>query len=114
MSFQNGHSKLGGRKAGTPNRSFNVRERLEQLDCDPLEECIRIAQDPSTSPELKAKIWLSIVEYTSPKLRSVSVPESAGPEPPKIEIVRVLYRAPNGVPVDEEPAPRLLEVTKAK
>jgi hypothetical protein len=93
VSFQNGHLKLGGRKAGTPNRStsfVSVRERLRQLDCDPLEELLKIARDPSSSPELKARILLGLLDYISPKLRAVSA-QVAGPDdlPMKIEIVSV-------------------------
>jgi hypothetical protein len=117
--FRNGHAKLGGRTAGIPNRStsfVSVRERLEQLDCDPVAEAIAIARDPSTSPELKAKIWLGILDYISPKLRAVdqTIGGPDGEPAQKIEVVRVVFREPRATPVDAEPPPRPFEATKAK
>jgi hypothetical protein len=107
--FRNGHLKSGGRLRGTPNKNsfVSVRHRLEQLDCDPLEEAIRIARDPASSPELKARIWLSILDYTSPKLRAVSVsPSEPDAMPFKIEIVRV------SVQREIEPATEAPEVVR--
>jgi hypothetical protein len=116
VSFQNGHVKLGGRKAGTRNRSFSVRERLEQLDCDPLEECIKIAQSNESSNELKAKIWLGILDYTAPKLRAIDQ-TIGGPDgqPPQIEIIRVEFKPPPaGSQDDTARASAYGEATKAK
>jgi hypothetical protein len=91
VSFQNGHVKLGGRKAGTPNRSTSVRECLERLNLSPVEEVVKIARSDESSNELRARIWLSLAEYISPKLRAISMPELAGPDatPLQIEIIRV-------------------------
>jgi hypothetical protein len=83
VPFARGHSKVGGRVQGTPNKNsfVTVRERLEQLDLDPLEEAIRIARDKSSSMELKAKIWLAIMDYTEAKpQRALAV--SLEPEAP--------------------------------
>jgi hypothetical protein len=90
VSFQNGHAKLGGRKAGTPNRGTSVRECLERLNVDPVEEVVKIAQSDESSHELKARIWLSLAEYVSPKLRAVDQTIGA-PDVNKlqIEIIRV-------------------------
>jgi hypothetical protein len=60
------------------------------LNLDPVEEVIKIAQSDESSNELRARIWLSLAEYISPKLRAIdqtlSTPDGAGL---RIEIVRV-------------------------
>jgi hypothetical protein len=67
-----------------------VRECLERLNLDPVEEVVKIAQSDESSNELRARIWLSLAEYISPKLRAVDQTISApGGEPMQIEIVRV-------------------------
>ena len=109
MSFQNGHAKLGGRKAGTPNRSASVRECLERLNLDPVEEVVKIAQSDESSNELRARIWLSLAEYVSPKLRAVDQtigsPDGTGL---KIEIVRVAPKTDMDTEAPaERPEPRL-------
>jgi hypothetical protein len=80
-----------------------VRERLAELDCDPVAELVLIARDPSTSPELKSRILLGILDYASPKLRAVAVaPAEPDALPFQIEIVSVA--SPNA---DPEPAPQM-------
>ena len=110
VSFRNGHVKLGGRKAGTRNRSTSVRECLERLNLDPVEEVVKIAQSDASSNELRARIWLCLAEYCSPKLRAVdqvlTTPDGSGL---RIEIVRIQSTQPrlpqpNGRIIEAPPA----------
>ena len=60
--FANGHKKLGGRRAGTPNKATSsLRERIEALD--PLGDLIALARAQDASPELKAKVLLELLSY---------------------------------------------------
>jgi hypothetical protein len=62
-----GQPKTGGREKGTPNRATSVlREKLAALDCDPMEELVKIARDPKTETGVKVNIFSSLMRYTSP------------------------------------------------
>jgi hypothetical protein len=89
---------------------MSVRECLERLNLDPVEEVVKIAQSDESSNELRARIWLSLAEYISPKLRAVDQ-TIGGPDdatPFQIEIVRVSTRSEveTEAPI-ERPARRL-------
>ena len=64
--FVNGHKKLGGRKAGTPNKTTaSLRERIEALD--PLGDLIALTRAQETSAELKVKVLLELLSYIGAK-----------------------------------------------
>ena len=88
--FANGHKKLGGRRAGTPNKATaSLRERIEALD--PLGDLIALARARDTSPELKAKVLLELLSYIGAKPgRGVSVELG---KPLDLESVRAFMRA---------------------
>jgi hypothetical protein len=82
---------------------------LERLNLDPVEEVVKIAQSDESSNELRARIWLSLAEYVSPKLRAVDQTIGASDDQSlKIEIVRVSTRSEveTEAPI-ERPARRL-------
>ena len=92
--FVNGHKKLGGRRAGTPNNATaSLRERIEALD--PLGDLIALARAQDTSPELKAKVLLELLSYIGAKpARGVSVELE---KPLDLESVRAFMMAdPDG------------------
>jgi uncharacterized protein (DUF1810 family) len=44
-----------------------LREKLEALACDPLEELVKIARQPQTPPGLRATIYTTLMPYVFPK-----------------------------------------------
>jgi hypothetical protein len=73
--------KTGGRSAGTPNRkTLEITELLESYDCNPIEGMVRIAQDETNTPELRARMFSELAQYMYPKRRAVemSAHEGAG------------------------------------
>src|SRR5262245_17626102 len=66
--------KTGGRKAGTPNRkTTEIMDLLAAHNCDPVEGVIKIAQDENNSPELRGKMFATLLEYCYPKRKAVEL-----------------------------------------
>jgi len=66
--------KTGGRTKGTPNRSTqDAVEKLERLNCDPIEGMARLAMDPANSPELRGRMLSELAQYCHAKRRSLDV-----------------------------------------
>jgi len=87
MGFEQGHKKVGGRKAGVPNRKTRaIQERLE-LGCDPLEGMVKIIQDESTDVAVRAKILIELGRYVYPKVRPVEIQPDSDEPVERIEIV---------------------------
>jgi len=91
MAFENGHEKLGGRQKGTPNKKTLIKadDLLLELDVNPIQRLIEIAESDLTSVDQKINCYKEIAKYTYPKpksqeLRVTSMEEAA---PIKIEIV---------------------------
>ena len=73
--------KTGGRVAGTPNRrTEELVTRLEALGVDPVSGLAMIANDPTASLDLRARVQMELLGYMYPKRRSidVSAPDPAG------------------------------------
>ncbi|MEO0330749.1 MAG: hypothetical protein AAF223_03545 [Bacteroidota bacterium] len=68
MPFKNGHQKIGGRVAGTPNKFTSERKAwlnkvLTQIETKHLEEDIG-----KLSPRDRVRLYADLLEYTIPKL----------------------------------------------
>jgi hypothetical protein len=64
--------KTGGRIKGTPNKgTLAVAERLEAIGCDPIEGMARIAMDPETPIDLRAKLYSELAQYVAPKRKPI-------------------------------------------
>jgi hypothetical protein len=72
MPFENGHEKLGGRQKGTPNKKTLIKadELLLQLDINPIQKLIELAESDLTSIDQKINCYKEIAKYTYPKLKS--------------------------------------------
>ena len=78
--FQPGHAKVGGRKKGTPNKtSATVRELLAAEGIDPIQKILREVEQ-LLSPMDRIYVWLKILPYTYPQLKSVEI--SGDPDAP--------------------------------
>jgi hypothetical protein len=111
-----GLPKTGGRGKGTPNRTTSaLKEKLASLNCDPVEEMVKLARDPKTETGTKASIFSQLLRHTSPIPKPVDDSnqdlgigdESAPTVEEVIKLARyVLERfGPNATPKQEKPAP---------
>lgn len=69
-------SRRGGRKAGVPNkRTQKLIDRLESLDCDPLEGLAKIAKQAESEGELSlaADCYNKLMPYVYHKRKAVEV-----------------------------------------
>lgn len=77
MPFQKGRAKTGGKKKGYINKlAATVREKLEELGCDPIEGMARIALDEKNAIEVRVKCQSELANYIYPKRKAV---EHSGP-----------------------------------
>ena len=72
MTFENGHEKLGGRQKGTPNKKTLIKadDLLLELDINPIQRLIEIAESDLTSIDQKINCYKEIAKYTYPKFKS--------------------------------------------
>ena len=72
MAFENGHEKLGGRQKGTPNKKTLIKadDLLLELDVNPIQRLIEIAESDLTSIDQKINCYKTIAQYTYPKFKS--------------------------------------------
>ena len=88
--FKSGHKKMGGRKRGTKNKKtlLAADELLLNLDINPIEKLINIAESDDASVEQQIRCWQEVAKYTYPKLKSQEVYiEHESDAPTVIEIV---------------------------
>ncbi len=84
-------AKTGGRKQGTKNKvSASVRDRLNVLKCDPIEQLVIIARQAQAQANddlhLAVTVYKDLAAYVAPKLKSVELIESVAP-PEKLEVI---------------------------
>ena len=59
-------------------------ERLDELGCDPIEGMAKIALDPQTPIELRARMFSDLAQYVAPKRRAMDHSGSEGMGPIEI------------------------------
>ena len=82
-------AKTGGRTIGTKNKvSASVRDRLNVLKCDPIEQLVIIARQAQANddPHLAVTVYKDLAAYVAPKLKSIELIESVAP-PEKLEVI---------------------------
>ncbi len=86
MPFEKGHTKVGGRKAGTVNKlTSDIQVALAELDCDPIVGMALIAKDKKNKIELRFKAYAQLAEYVYAKRRSIEIaPSKAHPTGAKL------------------------------
>lgn len=83
--------KTGGRSVGTMNkRTVDVIDRLEALNCDPIEGMAIIAMDASNAPELRGRMFSELAGYVAPKRKAVELDGLAGQAAIVTQITRVI------------------------
>jgi len=94
--------KTGGRVAGTPNRrTEELVTRLEALGVDPVSGLALIAQDPTASLDLRARVQMELLGYMYPKRRALDV------SAPTQQAVSIRI----GIPAKDEAANSIVECT---
>ena len=71
MAFEQGHSKIGGRKKGTPNKVTLIKadDLLLELDVNPIQRLIEIAESDEASIDQRINCYKEIAKYTYPRLK---------------------------------------------
>ena len=69
--FEKGHSKIGGRKKGTPNKVtlIGADDLLLKLDVNPIQKLIEIAESDEASIDQRINCYKEIAKYTYPRLK---------------------------------------------
>ena len=68
--------RRGGRKKGTPNKkTLDVAKRLKELNCDPLEGMVRVAQMAMEEKDLSVagRMYSELAQYVAPKRKAVEM-----------------------------------------
>lgn len=66
-----------GRPPGKANkRSEEIQERLDKLNCDPIEGMAMIAMDPNTDDALKMQCYKELAQYIAPKRKAIDMEAS--------------------------------------
>lgn len=69
--------KTGGRQPGTPNkRTLDIQTKLERLGCDPIEGMAKIAMNPDTPVDVKARMYAELAQYIAPKRKAFQVDQT--------------------------------------
>ena len=91
MAFEQGHSKIGGRKKGTPNKVTLIKadDLLLELDVNPIQKLIEIAESDEASIDQRINCYKEIAKYTYPRFKSqeLRVTPLENPVPTVIELV---------------------------
>ena len=69
--FEEGHSKIGGRKKGTPNKVTLIKadDLLLEMDVNPIQRLIEIAESDEASLDQRINCYKEIAKYTYPRLK---------------------------------------------
>ena len=69
--FEEGHSKIGGRKKGTPNKVTLIKadDLLLKLDINPIQKLIEIAESDEATLDQRINCYKEIAKYTYPRLK---------------------------------------------
>ena len=91
MAFEQGHSKIGGRKKWTPNKVTLIKadDLLLKLDVNPIQKLIEIAESDEASIDQRINCYKEIAKYTYPrlKLQELWVSPLENLRPTRIELV---------------------------
>ena len=71
MAFEQGHSKIGGRKKGTPNKVTLIKadDLLLEMDVNPIQRLIEIAESDEATLDQRINCYKEIAKYTYPRLK---------------------------------------------
>ena len=92
MAFEKGHTKIGGRQKGTPNKNTLIRadELLIQLDINPIQKLIELAESDEATIDHKINCYKEIAKYTYPKFKSQDIRIDHKKDLPDVIEIRVV------------------------
>jgi hypothetical protein len=92
MAFEKGHTKIGGRQKGAPNKKTLIRadELLLQLDVNPIQKLIELAESDEATIDHKINCYKEIAKYTYPKFKSQDIRIDHQKDLPNVIEVRVV------------------------
>ena len=75
MAFEKGHTKIGGRQKGTPNKKTLIKadDLLLELGVNPIQKLIEIAESDLSSTDQKINCYKEIAKYTYSKFKSQDI-----------------------------------------
>tara|TARA_S200002703_G_scaffold38836_1_gene34059 strand:- start:141 stop:440 length:300 start_codon:yes stop_codon:yes gene_type:complete len=74
MSGKGGARQGAGRPAGAANkRSQAIQDRLDELNCDPIEGMAMIVNDTSLDHGLRLQAMKELAQYVAPKRKAVDI-----------------------------------------
>jgi len=88
--------KTGGRTKGTPNKVPQlVRDRLAELDCDPIQQLCVIAKQAQEEGNLQlaGAMFKELASFVAPKLRAIEITDGNEPQEPLEPLEIVITRA---------------------
>ena len=88
MAFESGHTKIGGRQKGTPNKKTLIKadDLLLKLDINPIQKLIELAESDEATIDHKINCYKEIAKYTYPKHKSQDIRVEEKKQPESIEI----------------------------
>ena len=71
MPFEKGHSKIGGRKKGMPNKVTLIKadDLLLELGVNPIQKLIEIAESDEATLDQRINCYKEIAKYTYLRLK---------------------------------------------
>ena len=91
MAFELGHTKMGGRQKGNPNKKtlMKAEELLVQLGVNPIQKLIEIAESENASLDQQINCYKEIAKYTyhKPKTQDMKITQDDQPNVVKVLIV---------------------------
>ena len=75
MAFEKGHTKIGGRQKGSPNKKTLLKavDLLLDLNINPIQKLIEIAESDEATIDHRINCYKEISKYTYPKLKSQDI-----------------------------------------
>jgi len=88
MPFEKGHSKIGGREKGAPNKKTLIKadDLLLDLNINPIQKLIEIAESDEATVDHKINCYKEIAKYTYPKHKPQDIRVDEKKQPESIEI----------------------------
>ena len=88
MPYEKGHTKMGGRQKGTPNKKTLIKadDLLLELDINPIQKLIELAESDEATIDHKLNCYKEIAKYTYPKHKSQDIRIEEKKQPESIEI----------------------------
>ena len=92
MAFEKGHTKIGGRQKGVPNKKTLIRadDLLLQLDINPIQKLIELAESDEATIDHKINCYKEIAKYTYPKYKSQNIRIEHQQDKPDVIEVRIV------------------------